>query len=152
MACGNGSSAALAQILSNSLANCFERERPSLPILTLGSDITKVTAATNEGDFSEIFSKEIKTLANSNDILVICTSSGNSSNLLQAVKTAHEKTIPVIVLNGNEGGNLSSLLDIEDQEIRVPSNSCPRIHETHLLIIFCLCQLIENQLFGPSEL
>jgi D-sedoheptulose 7-phosphate isomerase len=149
--CGNGPSAALAQILTNNLINRFERERPSLPCFTLGCDLTNVTAIANETSFNEIFAKEIKALGSDRDILIILSSSGNSSNLLQAIQAAHEKNMRVIALNGRDGGNISSLLDINDKELRVPSNSRGRIHEVHLLIIFCLCDYIDQELFGSFD-
>jgi D-sedoheptulose 7-phosphate isomerase len=151
LVCGNGPSAALAQILSNSLINRFERERPSLPAFTLGCDLTNVTSIANEKSFNEVFAKEVKALGNAGDILIILSSSGNPSNLVQAIQAAHEKNMPIITLNGRNGGNISSLLDVNDKEIRVPSNSRGRIHEIHLLIIFCLCDLIDEQLFGPNN-
>ncbi|MFT4844898.1 MAG: D-sedoheptulose 7-phosphate isomerase [Cellvibrionaceae bacterium] len=149
--CGNGPSAALAQIFANHLINRFERERPSLPCLTLGCVLTNVSSVANEQSFNEIFAKEIKALGSDKDILIIFSSSGNSSNLLQAIKAAHEKNIRVIALNGHDGGNISTLLDVNDKELRVPSNSRGRIHEVHLLIIFCLCDYIDQQLFGSTE-
>ena len=152
LVCGNGPSAALAQILTNNLINRFERQRPSLPAFTLGCDLTNVTSVANEKNFNEVFAKEVKALGNDGDILVILSSSGNPSNILQAVQAAHEKNMDVITLSGRDGGNISSLLDVSDREIRVPSNSRARIHEIHLLIIFCLCDLIDEQLFGPLEL
>lgn len=151
LVCGNGPSAALAQILSNNLLNRFERERPSLPAITLGCDLTNVTSVANEKSFNEVFAKEIKALGNDNDILILLSSSGNPSNLVQAIQAAHEKGMTVIALNGRDGGNISSLLDTSDKELRVPSHSRGRIHEIHLLIIFCLCDLIDEQLFGPLE-
>ncbi len=151
LVCGNGPSAALGQILTNSLINRFERERPSLPCFTLGCDLTNVTAIANEKSFNEVFAKEIKALANDKDLLILLSSSGNSSNLLQAIQAAHDKDMKVIALNGRDGGNISSLLDVQDKELRVPSNSRGRIHEVHLLIIFCLCDLVDQQLFGSFD-
>lgn len=151
LACGNGPSAALAQMLTNNLINRFERERPSLPAFTLGCDLTNITSIANEKSFNEVFGKEIKALGTEKDLLVILSSSGNPSNLIQAVQAAHEKNIPILALNGRDGGNISSLLDVKDKELLVPSNSRARIHEVHLLIIFCLCQLIDDELFGPLE-
>ena len=151
LVCGNGPSAALAQILTNNLINRFERQRPSLPAFTLGCDLTNVTAIANEKSFNEVFAKEIKALGNEGDILVILSSSGNPSNILQAVQAAHEKNMDIITLSGRDGGNIASLLDVSDQAIRVPSHSRARIHEIHLLTIFCLCDLIDEQLFGPLE-
>jgi D-sedoheptulose 7-phosphate isomerase len=151
LTCGNGPSSALAQILSSNLHNRFERERPSLPAFVLGCDPTSVSAISNERSFNEVYAKEIKALANPGDILVIMTTSGNPANLVQAVQAAHDKDMLVITLNGRDGGNISSILNSNDQEIRVPSNSRTRIHEIHLLTIFSLCNLIDDELFGPEE-
>jgi D-sedoheptulose 7-phosphate isomerase len=151
LVCGNGPSAALAQLFTNNLINRFERERPSLPAITLGCDLTNVTSIAYESNFNEIFAKEIRALGNKGDTLVILSSSGNPSNLLQAIQTAHEKDMVVITLSGRDGGNLSALLDANDKEILVPVDSRSRIHELHLLILFCLCDLIDEQLFGPID-
>ncbi len=90
-------------------------------------------------------------MGNAGDTLVILSSSGNPSNLLQAIQAAHERKMKVVTLSGRDGGNLSSLLDVNDQEILVSIDSRSRIHEIHLLILFCLCDLIDEQLFGPIE-
>jgi len=149
--CGNGPSAALAQLFTNNLINRFERERPSLPAITLGCDLTNVTSIAYESSFNEIFAKEIRALGNTGDVLVILSSSGNPSNLLQAIQAAHERGMRVVTLSGRDGGNLSALLDNEDKELLVPVDSRSRIHEIHLLILFCLCDLIDEQLFGSTE-
>ena len=149
--CGNGPSAALAQLFTNNLINRFERERPSLPAITLGCDLTNVTSIAYESSFNEIFAKEIRALGNTGDVLVILSSSGNPSNLLQAIQAAHERGMRVVTLSGRDGGNLSALLDNEDKELLVPIDSRSRIHEIHLLILFCLCDLIDEQLFGSTE-
>jgi len=151
LVCGNGPSAALAQLFTNNLINRFERERPSLPAIALGCDLTNVTSIAFESNFNEIFAKEVRALGNSGDVLVILSSSGNPANLLQAIQAAHEKNMTVVTLSGRDGGNLSSLLDVNDNEILVPIDSRARIHEIHLLILFCLCDLIDEQLFGPME-
>lgn len=148
--CGNGSSAALAQIFTSNLVGRFERERPCLPAITLGCDLTTLTSIAYEKSFNEAFAYEIKAIGNEKDLLVILTSSGNPSNLIQAIQAARDKGMHIVSLSGENGGNISSLLDITDREICVPSQSKARIHETHLLIIFCLCQLIDDQLFGPA--
>ncbi|ODS24937.1 phosphoheptose isomerase [Candidatus Endobugula sertula] len=149
--CGNGPSAALAQILTNQLINRFERERPSLPAIVLGCDLTNATAIAYESSFNEIFAKEIRALGSAGDTLVIISSSGNPSNLIQAIQAAHERSMNVITLTGRDGGNLSLLLDVDDVELLVPLDSRARIHELHLLSIFCLCDLIDEQLFGPID-
>ncbi|MFT6791647.1 MAG: D-sedoheptulose 7-phosphate isomerase [Cellvibrionaceae bacterium] len=149
--CGNGTSAALAQIFTSKLVNQFERERPCLPAITLGCDPTVFTSIANERNFNDVLAREIKAIGSEGDLLIVLTASGKSSNLIQAIQAAHEKNMSIISLNGSDGGHLFSLLDVTDREIRVPSESRARIHEIHLLIIFCLCQLIDEQLFGLLE-
>jgi len=151
LVCGNGTSAALAQSLTNNLINRFERERPSLPAITLGCDLTNITSIAHESSFNEVFAKEIRALGNSGDMLIIITSNGNTSNLLQAIQAAHERNMNVITLSGQDGGDLSSLLSVNDMELLVPTDSRARIHEIHLLIIFTICDLIDEQLFGPTD-
>lgn len=151
LVCGNGPSAALSQLFTNNLINRFERERPSLPAITLGCDLTNVTSIAYESNFNEIFAKEIRALGNPGDTLVILSSSGNPSNLIQAIQAAHDRDMSIVTLSGRDGGNLSALLDVNDKEILVPIDSRSRIHEIHLLILFCLCDLIDEQLFGPIE-
>ena len=152
LVCGNGVSAGLAQIFTNSLVYYFERERPSLPVITLGNDIVNVTAtanATNANSFNDVFSREVRAIGRPDDVLVVISCSGKSSNILQAVQAAHERGIHVIALTGTTEGDISSLLDVNDKELCAAVKSYARIHEIHLLILFCLCDLIEEKLFGP---
>ena len=151
LVCGNGPSAGLAQIFTNNLVCHFERERPSLPAITLGSDMVNVTAIANESSFSDVFAREIRAIGKPDDVLVIISCSGNSSNILQAVQAAHERGLHVIALTGCKGGNISSLLDVNDKELCAIVNARARAHEIHLLTLFCLCDLIEEKLFGPIE-
>ncbi len=151
LTCGNGISAALAQTLTASLINRFEQERPSLPAIHLGSDVTSQTAIARDYSFNEIYAKQVRALGNSGDILVVITSDGNPSNLLQAISAAHDKEIRVIALTGRDGGDTAALLDTHDIELRAPLVAKPRIHEVHLLTIFCLCDLIDQQLFGGFQ-
>jgi D-sedoheptulose 7-phosphate isomerase len=151
LTCGNGISAALAQTLTASLINRFEQERPSLPAIHLGSDITSQTAIARDYSFNEIYAKQVRALGNPGDILVIISSDGNPSNLLQAISAAHDKEIQVIALTGRDGGDTAALLDTRDIELRAPLVAKPRIHEVHLLTIFCLCDLIDQQLFGGFQ-
>ena len=151
LTCGNGASAALAQIFTNNLLHRFERDRPSLPTINLGCSLPNITSIANEQHINDIFAKEIRAYGHTNDVLVVLSSSGNPTNLIQAVQAAHDKEMTVVALTGRNGGSLSSLLDEKDREIRIPSDSRTRIHEVHLLVIFCLCDLIDEQLFGPHE-
>lgn len=151
LCCGNGPSAALSQLFVNNLTNRFERERPGLPAVALACDLTSVTAIANEASFHDIFARDINVLGRPEDTLVVFSSSGNPNNLLRAVQSAHDRGIAVIVLSGRDGGNISALLDANDLELRAPVHSRARIHEIHLLTLFCLCDLIDESLFGPLE-
>lgn len=146
--CGNGGSAGDAQHFSSEMVNRFERERPALPAIALTTDTSILTSIANDYNFDEVFSRQVKALGQEGDILIVYTTSGNSANIVKAIGTAHDKSIPVIAITGKDGGNLASLLSETDIEIRVPSQSTARIQEVHLLITHCLCDLIDHQLFG----
>lgn len=148
LTCGNGVSFAQAQILTSSLVHRFEQERPSLPAFTLGTDSTTQTAIAHDGGFNDIYAKQLRALGQEGDILVIITSTGNAGSLLQAISAAHDREMRVIALTGGEGGDAAALLDHRDLELRAALASTVRVHEVHLLTIFCLCDLIDQHLFG----
>lgn len=148
LCCGNGGSAADAQHFSSEMLNRYERERPALPAIALTTDTSTLTSIANDYHFDEVFSKQIRALGQAGDILLVYSTSGNSGNIIDAVKTAHEKALMVIALTGKDGGNVASLLKDSDIQIRVPSQSTARIQEVHLLITHCFCDLIDQQLFG----
>ncbi|HEY8098285.1 MAG TPA: SIS domain-containing protein [Methylobacter sp.] len=146
--CGNGRSAAVAQLLSSAMLNQYERDRPSLPAIALTTDTISITAIANDYHCDDIFAKQLRALAQSGDILVAYTDGNNSANIAKAITTAHDKDISVIALTGSNGGMIAPLLNETDIEIRVPSNSSIHIQEVHTLITHCLCDLIDHQLFG----
>jgi D-sedoheptulose 7-phosphate isomerase len=148
---GNGTSSANAQILATNLINRYERERPSLPAMSLSVDFALQSAISNDYSLSDVFAKQIRALGQPGDILILITTSGNPSNLIQAAAAAHDREMNVIVLSGRDGGDISAVLDNHDLELCVPVESRARIHEIHLLSIFCLCDLIDQQLFGAAE-
>jgi D-sedoheptulose 7-phosphate isomerase len=145
---GNGRSATSAQLLSSAMLNQFERDRPSLPVIALTTDTATITAIANDFHFDDIFSKQLRALGQSGDMLVVFSDGKNSSNIAKAITTAHDKEISVIALTGHNGGLIAPLLHETDIEIRVPSESSIRIQEIHTLITHCLCDLIDHQLFG----
>lgn len=148
LVCGNAASAALAQIFTSAMIDRFEQERPSLPAIWLGSNIAAYTAIATDLGISEVFSKPVRALGQEGDVLLIISTSGNSANLIQAVSAAHDRHMSVIALTGRDGGHIPSLMDVNDIEIRAEIDSRSRIHEIHLLTLFCLCDLIDYQLFG----
>lgn len=151
LACGNGGSAGDAQHFSSEMLNRFERERPSLPAIALTTDSSTITSIANDYSYEEVFSKQIRALGQEGDVLLAISTSGNSANVVQAIHAAHDRHMHVIALTGRDGGQIAPLLLPDDVEIRVPSNVTARVQEVHLLVIHCLCDLIDHQLFGSEE-
>ena len=151
LSCGNGGSAGDAQHFSAELLNRFEIERPGLPAVALTTDSSTLTAIANDYDYDQIFSKQILALGTNKDVLLAISTSGNSSNIIKAVQAAHERNMQVLSLTGNKGGKLAKLLKGDDIEIRVPSDRTARIQEIHILVIHCLCDIIDAILFGGVE-
>lgn len=151
LTCGNGGSAGDAQHLSSELLNRFERERPGLPAIALTTDSSTLTSIANDYDYVEVFSKQVRALGQAGDVLVAISTSGTSPNVLEAVRAARERDMAIVALTGRDGGKLPLLLNDRDVEIRVPVDSTARIQEVHLLVIHCLCDLIDFQLLGQEE-
>ena len=151
LSCGNGGSAGDAQHFSAELLNRFEIERPGLPAVALTTDSSTLTAIANDYEYDQIFSKQILALGTNRDVLLAISTSGNSPNIVKAVQAAHERNMQVLSLTGNKGGKLAKLLKGDDIEIRVPSDRTARIQEIHLLVIHCLCDIIDAILFGGVE-
>jgi len=151
LSCGNGGSAGDAQHFSSELLNRFERERPSLPAIALTTDSSTITSIANDYSYIEVFSKQIYALGKAGDVLLAISTSGNSPNIIQAILAAHERQMTVVALTGRGGGKIAPMLSDNDIEIRVPSDITARIQEVHLLVIHCLCDFIDNQIFGFEE-
>lgn len=148
LSCGNGGCAASAQYLSALLLHRFERERPGLPALALTTDGVCLTALSNETQGEHIFSRQVAALGQPGDVLVLISPDGNDANLLQAALEAREKELLLVILSGNDGGELARQLTGNDIEIRAPASSAARAREIHLLAIHCLCDLIDRHLLG----
>lgn len=148
LSCGNGGSAGDAQHFSSEMLNRFEMERPGLPAIALTTDSSTVTSIANDYDYSLIFCKQVTALGQAGDILLAISTSGNSGNVNQAIDAAHDREMSVIALSGKSGGDMTSRLSLNDIEIRVPSESTARIQEVHLLVIHCICDLVDHQLLG----
>ncbi len=146
--CGNGGSAANCQHFSAAMLNHFDVERPPLPVITLGTDMPATTAIASEGHYDQVFARQIQALGQENDVLIALSTSGNSSSVLGAVHAANEKGIDTIALSGRDGGVLTNHLGPEDIELRVPGDTAARIRESHLFILHCFCDLIDQSLFG----
>lgn len=150
LSCGNGGSAGDAQHFSAELLNRYETERPSLPAIALTTDSSTVTSIANDYSFDEIFSKQIRALGSKGDVLLAISTSGNSKNVIKAIEAAVARDMPIIALTGKDGGDIAGLLGENDIEIRVPAQRTARIQEVHLLVIHCLCEIIDTTLFPQA--
>jgi len=148
LSCGNGGSAGDAQHFSSEMLNRYEMERPSLPAIALTTDTSTLTSIANDYSYDMVFSKQIHALGQEGDILLAISTSGNSNNVVRAIEAAHDRNMKIIALTGKTGGAMAECLKADDIELRVPAESTARIQETHLLIIHCLCDLIDHQLLG----
>jgi len=150
LSCGNGGSAADAQHFSSELLNRFEMERPGLPAMALTTDASTVTSISNDYSYDEIFSKQVRALGKPQDVLLGISTSGNSENVIRAIAAAHERGMKVVALSGRDGGRMADMFAEGDVEIRVPATRTARIQEVHLLVIHCLCDLIDTTLLGSG--
>jgi D-sedoheptulose 7-phosphate isomerase len=151
LACGNGGSAADAQHFAAELINRFERERPPLAAVALTTDTSTLTSIANDYAYQQVFAKQLRAIGRRGDALLAISTSGNSANVLEAMRAAAELGIRVIALTGNGGGKMAGLVTAdEDVHICVPHQNTARIQEVHLLVLHCLCDAIDFQLFGPK--
>lgn len=151
LSCGNGGSAGDAQHFSSELLNRFEMERPGLPGIALTTDSSTLTSISNDYAYEEIFSKQVRALGRTPDVLLAISTSGNSENVCRAISAAHERGMKVVALTGRDGGKMADLYGDGDVEIRVPATRTARIQEVHLVIIHALCDLIDTTLLGDSS-
>jgi len=107
-----------------------------------------LTSISNDYAYEEIFSKQVRALGRSQDVLLGISTSGNSENVIRAIAAAHERGMKVVALTGCDGGRMASVFAEGDVEIRVPATRTARIQEVHLLVIHCLCDLIDMTLLG----
>ena len=141
---GNGGSAADAQHLAAELVNRFKKERAPMPAIALTTDTSILTAIANDYDFSEVFSKQILALGKRGDIALGISTSGKSSNVIEALKVAKKLGLYTIGLSGGDGGLMK---DFCDYLILVPSRETPRIQEGHLLFLHIFSELLEELIF-----
>jgi D-sedoheptulose 7-phosphate isomerase len=150
LACGNGGSAADAQHFAAELVNRFESERPPLAAVALTTDSSTLTSIANDYAYQQIFSKQLRAIGRRGDVLLAISTSGNSANVLDAIQVAHEIGVRVIALTGNGGGKMAAVLRTDDVHLCVPHKRTARIQEVHLLVLHCLCDGIDFQMFGAK--
>jgi D-sedoheptulose 7-phosphate isomerase len=141
---GNGGSSADASHIAAEFINRFKRERPGLPAIALNTDMAVITAIANDYDFSDIFSKQLKAIAEEGDVVIAMSTSGNSPNILKAMDIAKKKRLVTIAFTGLKGEKFASKAQYA---FIVPSDSTPRIQETHIILGHAVCQMVEEILF-----
>jgi len=151
LACGNGGSAGDAQHFAAELVGRFEAERQELAAIALTTDSSILTAVANDYSFNVVFAKQVRALGRPGDVLLAISTSGNSGNVIEAIRAAHDNDLTVVALTGKGGGDIAGLLREGDIHICVPAERTARIQETHLLVIHCLCDGIDCLLLGVEE-
>lgn len=142
--CGNGGSAADAQHIAAEFVNKYSIKRPPLPALALTTDTSIITSIGNDSSFNEIFSKQVKAIGMEGDILLAISTSGNSENILSAVRDARSLGLYTVGLLGGDGGRLAGMVDMA---LIVKSSVTPRVQEAHILAGHILCHLVDYILF-----
>ena len=140
--CGNGGSAADAQHIAAELTGRYKTERKGLPGIALTTDTSALTAIGNDYGYDRVFDRQTEALANSGDIIIGISTSGNSANVISALKLGRELGCKTIGLTGRTGGAMNEVCDIN---LVVPSDNTPRIQEMHILIGHTICQIIDNE-------
>jgi D-sedoheptulose 7-phosphate isomerase len=137
---GNGGSAADAQHLAGELVGRYRADRAALPAIALTADSAVITAIANDHGYAEIFARQVEALGRAGDVAVGITTSGRSENVLRGLKAAHSASLTTVALTGRAGLALGDA----DIELRIASDSPPRIQEAHMAAIHCICELVER--------
>jgi D-sedoheptulose 7-phosphate isomerase len=139
--CGNGGSAADAQHIAAELTGRYKSNRKGLASIALTTDTSALSAISNDFGYDMVFSRQVEALANKGDMLIGISTSGNSQNIINALKLANQLDCTTIGLSGNDGGDMNKICDIN---LVVASNNTPRIQEMHILFGHIICQAIDN--------
>jgi len=140
---GNGGSAADAQHIACELVGRFMLKRQAFPAIALNTDTSTLTAVANDCGYETVFSRQVEALVNEKDVVIGISTSGDSPNVLEAIKLAKAKGAKTIGLTGGSGGKLATVADLV---LAVPSDSTPRIQEAHITIGHIVCELVEKEL------
>lgn len=151
LACGNGGSAADCQHFAAELVGRFERERAGLPAVAITVDTSALTAIANDYAYDAVFSRQVEALGQPGDVLLAISTSGNSRNVLAAIEAAHRRSMPVIALTGRDGGAIGRALGPNDHHLNVPEARTARVQEVHILLLHCLCDLVDQSLPGAAS-
>lgn len=144
---GNGGSAADAQHIAGEFVSRFYFDRPGIPSIALTTDTSILTAIGNDYGYERLFARQLEANGVKGDLFIGISTSGNSKNILEALKVCKNKGIFSVGLSGQSGGAMQELCDLC---IKVPSNETPRIQESHILIGHMICAIVEEELFGKG--
>jgi len=145
--CGNGGSAADAQHLTAEFTGRFSLERRPLPAIALNTNVSAITAIANDYGYDEIFLRQTQALAQSGDVLIGISTSGNSKNIVKAFEYANSIGVTTVAFTGESGGKMKEIADIL---LNVPSVCTPRIQETHITLGHIMCEIVEKTLFADA--
>ena len=145
---GNGGSAADAQHIAGEFVSKFYFDRPGIASIALTTDTSIITAIGNDYGYDKLFSRQIQAQGSAGDVFIGISTSGNSANLVEALRMCGPKGIKTIGLTGFTGGEMDSMCDLC---IKVPSGETPRIQESHILIGHIICCIVEEKLFGDLK-
>lgn len=144
---GNGGSAADAQHIAGEFVSRFYFDRPGLASIALTTDTSILTAIGNDYGYEKLFSRQVQANGVKGDMFIGISTSGNSANIVEALKECKVKGIITVGLTGASGGKMAELCD---NCIKVPSNETPRVQESHILIGHIICAVVEEALFGKG--
>ncbi len=145
---GNGGSAVTAARIAAKLLGRIERDRPGLPAIALPNDSAAVTSIANDYEYGLVFARQLEALASKGDAAVAISISGHSPNVLEGIRAAKARDLPVVGLLGREGGRAKELVDVA---LVVGAQKATRIQELHVLIGHLLCEAIETEMFFRRE-
>lgn len=141
--CGNGGSASDALHFAGEIVGRFQKERTAWPAVVLNADVATMTSIANDYSYNEVFARQAQGQVNSGDVFIGISTSGNSENVLLAAKVAKEKGAVTAALLGRDGGKIGKIVDYP---VIVPCNTTARVQECHILLIHCICEIIEDNM------
>lgn len=141
--CGNGGSASDALHFAGEIVGRFQKERRAWPAVVLNADVATMTAIANDYSYDDVFARQAEGHVNADDLFIGISTSGNSENVVRAVKVAHAKDAKTACLVGKDGGKLAKMTDFS---IVIPCNVTARVQESHIMTIHILCEIAEDKL------
>lgn len=147
-ACAGGSSAFLVNHFCTCMQSRFQNERPSLPAISLCSDAGSLSTIANDSGLAEVFSRPIQALGQQGDVLLLISDSERNTSLVQAAQAAHDRGMQIVALSHSNASDINAMLQADDVELQIQLSNKARMLELQLLMVHCLIELIEQQLFG----